>query len=98
VARRQAQEAYDLDKTPPSSLEKAYERLFETMAAIANYLIDYHNAWTNSISFAFRDRLLYRAIRMETSTRPRQSPVGQAGRDGQGLRPYIITDFLLKST
>jgi len=52
---------YDLDKEPPSSLEQAYERLFEAMASTADYLIDYHNAWTNSISFAFRDRLLYRA-------------------------------------
>jgi predicted deacylase len=50
----------DPDKTPPSSLEKAYERLFEEIAASADYLIDYHNAWTNSISFAFRDRVLYR--------------------------------------
>ncbi|MBN1814871.1 MAG: succinylglutamate desuccinylase/aspartoacylase family protein [Anaerolineae bacterium] len=51
----------DPDKNPPSSLETAYERLFEEIRASADYLIDYHNAWINSISFVFRDRVLYRA-------------------------------------
>jgi len=51
----------DPDKDPPSSLELAYKRLFQEMLATADYLIDYHNAWTGSISFAFRDRVLYRA-------------------------------------
>jgi predicted deacylase len=51
----------DPDKDPPSSLETAYERLFEEICASADYLIDYHNAWTNSISFIFQDRILYRA-------------------------------------
>jgi len=50
----------DPDEEPPSSLERAYERLFEEVKASADYLIDYHNAWTGSISFAFRDRVLYR--------------------------------------
>jgi predicted deacylase len=51
----------DPDKEPPSSLELAYKRLFQEMLATADYLIDYHNAWTGSLSFAFRDRVLYRA-------------------------------------
>jgi predicted deacylase len=51
----------DPDKTPPSSLELAYKRLFEEIIQTADYLIDYHNAWTGSISFVFRDRILYRA-------------------------------------
>jgi hypothetical protein len=51
----------DPDKKPPSSLELAYKRLFQEMLATADYLIDYHNAWTGSLSFAFRDRVLYRA-------------------------------------
>jgi predicted deacylase len=50
----------DPDKDPPSSLERAYKRLFEEIAAGADYLIDYHNAWIGSISFSFRDRVLYR--------------------------------------
>jgi hypothetical protein len=50
----------DPDEEPPSSLERAYARLFEEMKASADYLIDYHNAWIGSISFAFRDRVLYR--------------------------------------
>lgn len=49
----------DPDKPPPSSLEKAYERLFDVMATTADYLVDYHNSATNSISFAIRDRVLY---------------------------------------
>ena len=54
------EKASDPDKDPPSSLEQAYKRLFEQIAATADYLIDYHNAWTGSISFALRDRVLYR--------------------------------------
>jgi predicted deacylase len=50
----------DPDKQPPSSLEMAYKRLFEEVEATADYLIDYHCAWTGSISFSFRDRVLYR--------------------------------------
>ncbi len=51
----------DPDKTPPSSLAQAYVRLFAELTTTADYLIDYHNAWTGSISFVFRDRVLYRA-------------------------------------
>ena len=51
----------DLDKEPPSSLETAYKRLFGEIEATADYLIDYHCAWTGSISFSFRDRVLYRS-------------------------------------
>ncbi len=51
----------DDDRDPPSSLEIAFGRLFELMQQSADMLIDYHNAWTGSISFAFRDRVLYRA-------------------------------------
>lgn len=51
----------DPDKDPPSSLEQAYQRLFDEMRASANYMIDYHNAWTDSLSFVFRDRVMYRA-------------------------------------
>jgi hypothetical protein len=50
----------DPDEEPPSSLERAYGRLFEEIRASADYLIDYHNAWIGSISFAVRDRVLYR--------------------------------------
>lgn len=50
----------DPDLDPPSSLELAYLRLYEAMAASADYMIDFHAAWTGSIPFAFRDRLLYR--------------------------------------
>ncbi len=51
----------DPDKDPASSLETAYKQLYEVMAASADYMIDFHAAWTGSIPFAFRDRLLYRA-------------------------------------
>ena len=45
----------DPDTTPPSSLELAYKSLFEKIMETADYLIDYHNAWTGSLSFVFRD-------------------------------------------
>ncbi|MBN2550527.1 MAG: succinylglutamate desuccinylase/aspartoacylase family protein [Anaerolineales bacterium] len=51
----------DPDKDPPSSLEQAYQRLFDEIKASANCLIDYHCAWTGSLSFAFYDRVLYRS-------------------------------------
>ncbi len=35
--------------------------LFGMILETADYLIDYHNAWTGSVSFVFRDRVLYRA-------------------------------------
>ena len=50
----------DPDKEAPSSLEVAYKRLFEEVKASADYMIDYHNAWTGSIPFSIRDRVLYR--------------------------------------
>jgi predicted deacylase len=53
--------APDPDKDPPTSLERAYERLFGEIAATADYLIDYHNASIGSIPFAIRDRVLFRA-------------------------------------
>lgn len=51
----------DPDKSPPSSLEQAYKRLFKEIETSADYLIDFHNAWTGSIPFSIRDRVLYRA-------------------------------------
>jgi predicted deacylase len=50
----------DPDKGFPSSLETAFKRLFASIASSADFLIDYHNSWTGSISFAIRDRILYR--------------------------------------
>jgi len=51
----------DPDKDPPTSLEKAYARLFDQVLATADAMIDYHNAWTDSLSFSFQDRVFYRA-------------------------------------
>lgn len=50
----------DPDKEPPSALEEAYERLFEHIKATANFYFDLHCAATDSVSFVFRDRVLYR--------------------------------------
>jgi len=50
----------DPDKDPPSSLEVAYARLFDQILETADAMIDYHNAWTGSISFSFLDRIFYR--------------------------------------
>jgi len=50
----------DPDLEPPSPLEITYKKIFDLMLETADYLIDYHNAWTGSISFSFQDRMLYR--------------------------------------
>ena len=50
------EKAQDPDKDPPSSLEKAFKRLFDAIVASADYMIDYHNASTGSISTAKRPR------------------------------------------
>lgn len=50
----------DPDQEPPSALETAYARLFEQIGRTANYYFDLHCAGTNSVSFVFRDRVLYR--------------------------------------
>ena len=50
----------DPEKTGLSSVEEAFARLFEPLLATADFLIDYHNAQIGSISFVFRDRVLYR--------------------------------------
>jgi len=49
----------DPDRDPPSSLERAYQCLYEKIVASADYFIDFHNAWTGSLSFALRDRILF---------------------------------------
>ncbi len=80
----------DPDKEPPSSLELAYRSLFEEICATADYLIDFHNAWTGSISFAFRDRVLYR------SEEDRPEAEALAARMDEMLRAYghtIINEF-----
>ncbi len=50
----------DPDAEPPSALEQAYGQLFDQIKATGDYMIDLHNAATNSVSFVFRDRVFYR--------------------------------------
>ena len=52
--------ALDPDQDPPSALEMAYERLFEEIKKTASYFFDLHCISIGSLSFVFRDRLLYR--------------------------------------
>lgn len=49
----------DPDDAPPTSLETAYARLFESMLETADYLIDFHNMQLPTLSFAIQDRILY---------------------------------------
>jgi predicted deacylase len=84
----------DPDKTPPSSLERAYERLFQDILASADYLIDYHNAWTGSISFVIRDRVLYRADQDTDQNRARAEAL--AARLDEMIRAYghtVVNEF-----
>jgi predicted deacylase len=57
------------DFDPPTSLEMAYRRLHQEMMDSADFLIDYHNAWIGSLSFALRDRILYRGDNPEDRAR-----------------------------
>ena len=84
----------DPDKTPPSSLEMAYKRLFEEILASADYLIDYHNASTGSISFVIRDRVLYRADK--DAERQKAEAEALAARLDEMVRAYghtIVNEF-----
>ena len=86
----------DPDKDPPSSLEQAYRRLFDEMVASADYMIDYHCAWTDSISFAFRDRVMYRADPPEQAERNKAEAEALAAKQDDMIRAYghtIITEF-----
>jgi len=84
----------DPDKTPPSAQEIAYARLFEEMKASADFLIDYHNAATGSISFVFRDRVLYRAE--GDAEGARADAVALSARLGEMIEAYghtVINEF-----
>ncbi len=84
----------DPEKHPPYSIEQAFQRLFDEIAASADYLIDYHNAWIGSLSFAFRDRVLYRADQDEEANRSRAEAL--SARLDEMLAAYghsIITEF-----
>lgn len=84
----------DPDKDPPSSLERAFKRLFDEMVGSASYMIDYHNAWTGSISFVFRDRVMYRAG--EDAEQAKAEAEALAARQEEMIRAYghtIVTEF-----
>jgi predicted deacylase len=84
----------DPDEEPPSSLELAYRRLFAEITASADYLIDYHNAWIGSLSYAFRDRVLYRGDHQED--RPKAEAEALAATLNEMLQAYghtIINEF-----
>jgi predicted deacylase len=50
----------DPELDPPSALEQAYTRLFGALRNSADYWIDLHNTWTDSVSMVYRDRVYYR--------------------------------------
>ncbi|MBI3170830.1 MAG: succinylglutamate desuccinylase/aspartoacylase family protein [Chloroflexi bacterium] len=50
----------DPDKAPPSALEQAYGCLFEDIKNTASFYFDLHCMSNGSLSFIFRDRVLYR--------------------------------------
>jgi hypothetical protein len=64
------------------------------MKKTADFLIDYHNTWTDSISFVFRDRVLYRAD--ENKAENQKAAEGLSERLAQMLRAYghtIVNEF-----
>ncbi len=54
---------------PASAMESVYERLFASIEATADYLIDLHNAVIGSIPFAFRDPIYYAGERDRVAAR-----------------------------
>jgi predicted deacylase len=84
----------DPDKAPPSSLERAYARLFQEILETADYLIDYHNSAIGSLSFVFRDRVLFR--NEGNSEENRAAAQGLADTQDEMVRAYdhtIINEF-----
>ncbi len=84
----------DPDKAPPTAQERAFARLYTAIEATADYLIDYHNAWTGSISFVFRDRILYREDGDESANR--QEAEALSDRLGAMIDAYghtVINEF-----
>jgi predicted deacylase len=80
----------DPDKRPPSALEMAFKRLFEAMTASADFVIDYHCAWTDSLSFVFQDRVMY------ASDQNRAEAETLATRQDEMIRAYghtVVTEF-----
>lgn len=51
--------AHPSDPEPPSALEMAYGRLYQSIVDTATYLIDLHNYSPQSLPFAFRDPIGY---------------------------------------
>jgi hypothetical protein len=79
----------DPDREPPSPLETTYKALFEQMLQTADFLIDYHNAWTGSLSFAFQDRIVYRPGADDVSTAAAKAEAEALGqRQVEMLRAY----------
>jgi len=82
----------DPDKDPPSPLETTFKALFEQMLATADFLIDYHNAGTGSISFAFQDRILYRpGVDEVATTAAKAEAEALVQRQNEMLRAYAHT-------
>jgi len=84
----------DPDREPPSSLERAYARLYDEIVASGDFLIDFHNAWTGSIPFSFRDRVLYRPGDDPEAARTAAEALSE--RQGQMLRAFghtIVREF-----
>jgi len=87
----------DPDKESPSSVEHAFARLFESITESADYLIDYHNASIGSISFVFRDRMLYRADEKADENKAAAEIV--AARQEEMIKAYghtVVTEFPAK--
>ncbi len=77
--------APDPDTRPPSSLERAFGRLFELIKQSADYLIDFHNAWVGSIPYVFQDRVLYRP---DEGKKGRQAAEALSARQYQMVSAY----------
>jgi predicted deacylase len=87
----------DPDEDAPSSVERAFVRLFAQIVETADFMIDYHNAWIDSLSFVFRDRVLYRTD--EDAEKNRAAAEILAVKQEQMMMAYghtIVTEYPAK--
>ena len=84
--------ALDPDKTPPSALEEAYAVLFEHIKATAKQYFDLHCAAINSVSFVFRDRVLYRKDEVEAKVKA-EAVDGKLGEMCAAYGHSVVNEF-----
>lgn len=85
----------DPDVNPPSALEQAYGRLFEEIKNTASFYFDLHCMSNGSLSFTFRDRILYRKGD-EAAQKRAEDVSGKIDEMAQAYGHTVIADFAVE--